>query len=164
MANQPSVSQVYLTKEGLKELKAELKNLKEVKRQEVLDRLKEAISYGDLSENSEYEESKNEQAFVEGRIIELEEKIKNAQIIEETQGKQKGDTVQIGSTIEIQNLTDNDPVEMYTIVGSTEADPMKNRISNESPIGHALMGKHKGDKVKVEAPAGILEYQLLSIK
>lgn len=165
MANSANTkSQVYVTKEGLKELNAELKNLKEVKRQEVLVRLKEAISYGDLSENSEYEESKNEQAFVEGRILDIEDKIKNAQIIEENKGKSKGDLIQIGTTIEIQNLTDSYPAEVYTIVGSTEADPMRNRISNESPIGKALIGRHKGDRVNVEAPAGILEYKIINIK
>ncbi len=157
-------SQIYITKEGLKKLKEELDYLKNTKRKEVLDRLKEAISYGDLSENSEYEESKNEQAFVEGRIIELEEKIKKAQIITEKKGKTKADSVQIGTTVKIQNLTDNDPTETYTIVGSTEADPMNNRISNESPIGNALIGQHKGSTVKVEAPAGILEYKVISFK
>lgn len=157
-------NQIYLTKEGLKKLKEELDNLKNVKRKEVMDRLKEAISYGDLSENSEYEEAKNEQAFVEGRIIELEEKIKKAQIISEKKGASKADSVQIGATVIIQNLTDGDDAETYTIVGSTEADPMNNRISNESPIGMAIIGKHKGDKVKVEAPAGTLEYKVISFK
>ena len=157
-------NQIYITKEGLKQLKEELDNLKNVKRKEVLTRLKEAISYGDLSENSEYEESKNEQAFVEGRIIELEGKIKKAQIISEKKGTEKVDCVQIGTTVKIQNLTDNDDPETYTIVGSTEADPMNNRISNESPIGMSVIGKHKGDLVKVDAPAGILEYKVISFK
>jgi len=155
-------NQIYITKKGLKQLKEELENLKNVKRKEVMDRLKEAISYGDLSENSEYEEAKNEQAFVEGRIIELEEKIKKAQIISEKKGTSKADTVQIGSTVTIQNLTDDDNSETYTIVGSTEADPMNNRISNESPIGMAIIGKQKGTVVKVKAPAGVLEYKLIS--
>ena len=157
-------NQIYITKEGLKKLEEELDNLKNVKRKEVMDRLKEAISYGDLSENSEYEEAKNEQAFVEGRIIELEEKIKKAEIISEKKGKAKADSVQIGATVTIQNLTDGDEPETYTIVGSTEADPMNNRISNESPIGMAVIGKHAKDVVKVEAPAGILEYKVISFK
>ncbi len=160
MAN--AANQIYITKEGLKKLKEELDNLKNVKRKEVLARLKEAISYGDLSENSEYEESKNEQAFVEGRIIELEEKIKKAQIISEKKGKAKADSVQIGTTVKIQNLTDGDKPETYTIVGSTEADPMNNRISNESPIGTAIIGKPLGSVVKVIAPAGELEYKVIS--
>lgn len=162
MAN--TSNQIYITKEGLKTLKEELDHLKNVKRKEVLDRLKEAISYGDLSENSEYEESKNEQAFVEGRIIELEEKIKKAKIIAEKTGSNKASAIQIGVTVKIQNLTDEDEPETYTIVGSTEADPMNNKISNESPIGMAIMGKQAGDVVKVSAPAGVLEYKVLSFK
>lgn len=163
MAN-TAQNQIYITKEGLKALQEELDHLKNVKRKEVLDRLKEAISYGDLSENSEYEESKNEQAFVEGRILELEEKIKKAEIISEKAGSTKADSVQIGATVTIQNLTEGDEPETYTIVGSTEADPMNNRISNESPIGMAVMGKQKGDVVKIEVPAGIVEYKVISLK
>ena len=142
-------NQVLITKEGLAKLKDELAHFKSVRRKEVAERLKEAISYGDLSENSEYEEAKNEQAFIEGRILELEKMISNAQII--TEGKKSTDaTVQIGTTVTVQNLTDNDDPEIYTIVGSTEADPAESKISNESPIGSALLGKSKNDIIKVK--------------
>lgn len=155
--------QVLITKEGLAKLKDELKLFKDTRRKEVAARLKEAISYGDLSENSEYEEAKNEQAFIEGRIIELEKMIDNATII--TEGIKSTDaTVQIGTTVTVQNVTDNDEPETYTIVGSTEADPTENKISNESPIGSALLGKTKNDVIKVKVPAGMLEFKVLKIK
>lgn len=154
--------QVLLTKEGLQKLKEELEYLQKTKRKEVADRLKEAISYGDLSENSEYEEAKNEQAFVEGRIIELEKKIKNAKIITEKHAKKAA--VQVGATVKVQNLSDKkaEP-ETYTIVGSTEADPLQHRISNESPVGEALLGKVKGDTVMVKVPAGEVEYKIVDL-
>ena len=156
-------NQVLITKEGLAKLKDELAHFKSVRRKEVAERLKEAISYGDLSENSEYEEAKNEQAFIEGRILELEKMISNAQII--TEGKKSTDaTVHIGTTVTVQNLTDNDDPEIYTIVGSTEADPAESKISNESPIGSALLGKSKNDIIKVKVPAGIFEYKVLKVK
>jgi transcription elongation factor GreA len=155
--------QVFVTKEGLAKLKEELKHFREVRRKEVAARLKEAISYGDLSENSEYEEAKNEQAFVEGRIIELEKMIDNAKIITETK-KTPDDSIQIGTTVTVQNITDNDEPDTYTIVGSTEADPTANKISNESPIGSALLGKVKGDVIKVKVPAGVLEFKVLKTK
>lgn len=155
--------QVLITKEGLAKLKDELSHFKGVRRKEVAERLKEAISYGDLSENSEYEEAKNEQAFIEGRILELEKMITNAQII--TEGKKSTDaTVQIGTTVTVQNITDDDDPETYTIVGSTEADPTESKISNESPIGSALLGKGKNDMIKVKVPAGIFEYKILKVK
>lgn len=164
MAAQISDSgQVLLTQEGLESLKKELENLKTVKRREVAERLKEAISYGDLSENSEYEEAKNEQAFIEGRIIELEKKIKNAQIIS---GKaSKTALVQVGSTITLSfGGGEKKDQEKYTIVGSTEADPTQNRISNESPIGAALIGKSKGDTVTVAVPAGNIKCTIVDLK
>ncbi|MBN2096169.1 transcription elongation factor GreA [Candidatus Peregrinibacteria bacterium] len=155
--------QVLVTKEGLAKLKDELDHFKSVRRKEVAERLKEAISYGDLSENSEYEEAKNEQAFIEGRIIELEKMITNAQII--TEGKKSTDaTVQIGTSVTVQNLTEKDDPETYTIVGSTEADPTESKISNESPIGAALLGKMKNDVIKVKVPAGVYEYKVLKVK
>ncbi len=155
--------QVLITKEGLEKLKKELDHFNNVRRKEVAARLKEAISYGDLSENSEYEDAKNEQAFVEGRIIELEKMIDNAEII--TEGKKSTDaTVQIGTVVTVQNLTDKDAPATYTIVGSTEADPAESKISNESPIGAALLGKTKNDVVKVKAPVGLLEFKILKIK
>ncbi len=154
--------QTLVTKEGLKKLKDELEHLKTVRRAEVAQRLREAISYGDLSENSEYEEAKNEQAFVEGRILELEGKIKNAKIISE--GKiSKHKEVEIGCTVMLQNLTDGDEAERYTIVGSTEADPLDHKISNESPIGKAVLGRLKGDKVEIQSPSGIIEYEIVAV-
>ena len=155
--------QTLITKEGLKKLKDELNELKTTRRQEVAQRLKEAISYGDLSENSEYEEAKNEQAFVEGRILELEAKIKNAKIITEKKSDTRSKEIDIGSTVTLQNKTDNDEPERYTIVGSTEADPLDHKISNESPIGKALLGKRKGDSVSVQSPSGIVEYDILQV-
>lgn len=150
-----------VTKEGLKKLEEELKYLKETRRKEVAARIKEAISYGDLSENAEYEESKNEQAFVEGRILELEEKIKHAQIIDE---KHKGArTVQLGTKVVVRNVKGKEKEE-YVIVGSTEADPLNHKISNESPIGNALLDKQVGDVVKIFVPAGVVEYEILKLE
>lgn len=156
---------VLVTKEGLKKLKEELDHLKTTRRTEVAQRLKEAISYGDLSENAEYEEAKNEQAFVEGRILELEKQIKNARIITEhtTTKAAKGKTIEIGSVVTVRNKTDGDEPETYTIVGSMEADPIEHKISNESPIGKALLGKEKGDTVDVTAPAGKFKYEVLKV-
>ncbi len=152
-----------VTKEGLQKLQQELDELKTVRRKEVADRIKEAISYGDLSENAEYEEAKNEQAFVEGRILELEEKIKNAKIITEKHKVTK--TVQLGSTVTLKNLTKaNADLEVYTIVGSEEADPFEGKISNESPVGSALLDCKKGDKVKANVPAGIVEYEIVKLE
>lgn len=152
---------VLLTQEGLDALKKEHEHLKNKKRKEVAERLKEAISYGDLSENSEYEEAKNEQAFVEGRIVELEKMIKNAQIIDEKKAH-SAKKVQIGTTVVVKDL-EKDDEEEFTIVGSTETDPLKARLSNESPIGKALLGKKKGDRVIVKAPAGKFEFELVDI-
>jgi transcription elongation factor GreA len=154
---------VLLTQEGLDALKVELEHLKTEKRREVAERLKEAISYGDLSENSEYEEAKNEQAFVEGRIVEVEKMIKNAQIIDEKKAH-SGKVVQIGTTVVIRNKDIKDDREEFTIVGSTESDPLKKRISNESPVGKSLLGKKKGDSVKVKAPAGDFEFEILELR
>jgi transcription elongation factor GreA len=154
--------QTLVTKEGLKKLKDELEHLKTVRRAEVAQRLREAISYGDLSENSEYEEAKNEQAFVEGRILELEAKIKNAKIITDKK-ESKHKEIEIGSTVVLQNITDGDDAERYTIVGSTEADPLDHKISNESPIGKAVLGRQKGDKVEIHSPSGIIKYEVVSV-
>ena len=154
------MEEVLVTKEGLKNLQDELEELETTRRKEIAVRLKEAIAFGDLSENSEYQDAKGEQAFVEGRIAELREKIKRAKIIT---GKH-GTTVKIGSTVTIQNLTDKDPPETYTITGSTEANPLENKISNESPIGAALLEKLEGDEVKIQAPAGVFKYKILKVK
>jgi transcription elongation factor GreA len=163
MTQQINAKTVLITKTGLEKLEKELAHFENVRRKQVAERLKEAISYGDLSENSEYEEAKNEQAFVEGRIIELEKMIANAEIIKDEK-KGNMDGIQIGTTVTVQNITENDDPETYTIVGSTEADPMEHKISNESPIGSALIGKAKGDVIKVKVPAGLFEYKVLQIK
>lgn len=152
--------EVLLTREGLEKLEAELDNLKNVKRLEVAQRIKVAIGFGDLSENSEYEDAKNEQAMVEGQIVELENKIRNARVIEATGSK---NNINIGSTVRLLNVARNLEME-YTIVGSTEADPAKLRISNESPVGAAIIGHKAGDVVEVNAPKGIIEYKILEIK
>lgn len=149
-----------LTKEGLENLKEEFEYLQTVKRKEVAARIKEAISYGDLSENSEYDEAKNEQAFVEGRILELDAKIQHAKIIASTGAG--SESVQLGTTVHVKNLTTGDS-EVFTIVGSTEADPFEGKISNESPIGGALLDRKKGDKIEVEVPGGTVEYEVKKI-
>jgi len=152
--------QTLVTREGLKKLEDELHLLKTVRRQEVAQRLKEAISYGDLSENSEYEEAKNEQAFVEGRILELERKIKNAKIISE---KTDHKAVEIGSSVTVRNKTTREEPETYSIVGQTEADPIDFKISNESPLGKAFLGSKRGDTVEVNAPGGAFKYEILKV-
>ncbi len=152
-----------VTKEGLDKLVKELAQLKNTRRKEVAARIKEAISYGDLSENSEYEEAKNEQAFVEGRILELEEKIKTAKIISGKATKE-GKTVQLGSTVHLQNITKGKgEKEVYTLVGSEEANPFEGKISNESPVGSALLDKKVGDAIKAAVPAGSVEYKIMKL-
>jgi len=146
----------------LKKLKDELELLKTVRRKEVAQRLKEAISYGDLSENSEYEEAKNEQAFVEGRILELEEKIKSAKIIAEKKSDKTGKEVTIGSTVTVRNTKESEE-QTYKIVGATEADPFEGRISNESPIGKGFLSHRKGDSVKIQTPSGTVEYEIVRV-
>lgn len=152
--------EILVTRSGLKKLQEELENLKNVKRKEVASRLQEAISYGDLSENSEYEEAKNEQAFIEGRILQLEDKVKRAKIIKETHTK----TVQIGSHVTIRQVGVRKDPETYLIVGTTEADPFENKISNESPIGSAIIDKSIGEKVEVEVPAGTFKFEITKLK
>lgn len=149
-----------LTKEGLKKLVEELDHLKTVKRKEVSERIKEAISYGDLSENSEYQEAKEEQAFVEGKIVELEEKVKNAEVIKSS--KVKVAVVQLGANVKLKDMDKNETVS-YQIVGSTEADPMNGLISNESPLGKAIMEKQVGDEVEFIAPKGSVNYKILDL-
>lgn len=156
--------ETLVTKEGLKKLKEELEHLKTVRRKEVAQRLKEAISYGDLSENSEYEEAKNEQAFIEGRILELEQKIKSAKIITERVTTKAGKEANIGSHVSIKSISDGDEEEQtYTIVGATEADPFEFKISNESPIGKALLSHCKGERVQVPTPSGMIEFEITKV-
>lgn len=155
-----SEKEVILTPEGLSRLEQELEDLKTVKRKEVAARIKEAISFGDISENSEYEEAKNEQAFIEGRILTLEKMLRNARII--TNEDVDTGVVSVGSKVKLKDLEFGDVVD-YTIVGSAESDPMNNKISNESPVGQALLGKAKGAIVDVQVPAGVLQYEILDI-
>jgi transcription elongation factor GreA len=156
-----SEKEVFLTREGLQKLEEELEHLKAVKRREVAERIKEAIGYGDLSENSEYEEAKNEQAFIEGRIITLEKMLRNARVISQEDVAQG--VVSVGTTVKLKDLEFGDIVD-YTIVGSAESDPTNNKISNESPVGQALLGKTKGAVVDVQVPAGVIQYEILDIK
>ena len=152
---------MILTKDGLKKLEEELENLKTVRRKEVAERLKEAIALGDISENSEYDDAKNEQAFIEGRIQELEMKLRNVEVISES--KKSKTTVSMGCKVVIRDL-EFDEEEEYTLVGSTEADPSAGLISNESPVGAAILGQKVGATVDVHAPAGILKYKIVKIK
>jgi transcription elongation factor GreA len=153
--------EVILTQEGLKRLEEELEHLKSVKRREVAERIKVAIGYGDISENSEYEDAKNEQAFVEGRVITLEKMLRNARII--NHDEVDTNTVGVGSVVTLEDLEYKDTVE-YTIVGSAESDPLQNKISNESPVGRAILGKAKGFTVDVNVPAGVIQYKIIDIK
>lgn len=148
---------VMLTQEGYDKLVKRLENLKSVRRIEVANRLKAAIALGDLSENSEYVDAKNEQAFLEGEIMDLEKQIHNSDIIRE----EKSDKISLGSTVKI--LFPNGDKDTYKIVGSTEADPDENKISDESPLGSALIGRKAKDTVLVHAPAGVLQYKVLEI-
>lgn len=157
------MAKIYLTKEWLEKLQQELEHLKTVRRLEIAEKLKEAISFWDLSENSEYEDARNEQAQVEHRIIDLEEQLKEVEIIEESE--EKGWRVNIGSLVEVENLETNE-VENLKIVGSTEADIFSEpkMISNESPIWVAILWKKTWTKVKVQALGGTFEYKILDIK
>ncbi len=156
-----SEKEVILTPSGLQKLEEELDNLKTVKRREVAERIKIAIGFGDLSENSEYEDAKNEQAFIEGRIITLEKMLRNARVISDTDVNT--DTVSIGATVVVKDLEFGEEIT-YTIVGSAESDPLENRISNESPVGEALLGKAKGTVVDVNVPAGVIQYEIIDIQ
>jgi transcription elongation factor GreA len=147
----------YLSKEGLDKIRDELGQMINVRRVEVAARIHEAKQHGDLSENAEYEDAKNEQAFVEGRIQSLEALLKNAILIDEHHST---DHVQIGSTVTVES---SDGKEKYTIVGSAEASPPDGRISNESPLGRTLLGRRKGDTVMVTAPAGELSFKIVGI-
>lgn len=149
-------SDLFLTKEGLEQLKKELKELSEVKRPANIRKIKEAREMGDISENSTYDAAREEQAFVEGRIDELEEIIKNAKVLKDT----PKDTVAVGCRVMV-HIDGND--EEFHIVGAPEADPTKRKISHESPLGQALLGKKVGDKIEVEAPVGKLIYTILKI-
>lgn len=151
--------ETLLTAEGLKKLEEELAHYKSVRRIEVAQRIKTAIEYGDISENSEYDDAKNEQAFIEGHIIELENKINTAKIIDE---KTRKNVVSVGSKVKLLDEEFNEELD-YVIVGSSEADPFNNRISNESPVGSAILGKKKGATVEVNTPDGVATFKILAI-
>lgn len=151
---------VILTRAGLEKLEIELEDLKTVKRKEVADRIKQAIGFGDLSENSEYEDAKNEQAFIEGRILTLEKMLRNVKVIEDDNAVEG--VVSIGSVVKVRDIEFDDVVE-YKLVGTVEADPMNNRISNESPVGSCIIGRKAGDIVDVEVPMGTIKYEILTV-
>ncbi len=152
--------QLTLTKEGLEKLQKELEYLKNEKRKEIVESIRIALSFGDLSENSEYDEAKTQQAKVEGRIQELEEMLKNVKVISDDQIST--DSVNIGAKVLVFNSTKNIDVE-YTIVGSTEAAPLQHKISDQSPVGKALLGHKIGESVTVETPAGEMVLEIMSI-
>ncbi len=150
----------FLTREGQKKLEEELHHLQTVRRHEVAERLHAAMEEGDIDENAEYDDAKNEQAFVEGRILTLEMMLKNAVIIDEQTTQHE--EVTLGAIVTI--VEDDNPPEEYHVVGAAEADPTQGKISNESPLGKALMGRRVGDSVQVTAPAGLLTFRVAAIK
>lgn len=153
--------EVLLTEEGYRNLEEELKYLKNEKRREVADRIKTARDFGDISENSEYDDAKNEQAFVEGRIKEIENMLQNARVIKNDEVSDE--SVNLGTTVKLMDL-DNEEEFTYTLVGAAEADPLNQKISNESPIGKAIIGHQVGDEVEVTTPSGKTNYKILLIK
>ena len=150
-----------MTYEGVKKLEEELEFLKTVKRKDITEKIKVALGYGDLSENSEYDEAKNEQAFTEGRILQLENMLKNASVVDESEIPT--DTIAVGSIVKVKDYDFDEEVE-YTIVGSAEADPMNFKISNESPVGRALVNKKIGEIVEVTVPNGVNKFEVLDIR
>jgi len=152
---------MVFTKAGLEKIERELDDLKSIHRREVNDRIRQAKEFGDLSENAEYEDAKQEQAFIEGRILKLETMIRNARIIDELE--YASDEVHLGSTVKVKDIKSGAGHE-FGIVGSAEADPANRRISNESPLGHALIGHKKGETVDVATPRGVVKYKIEQIK
>ncbi|MBP2034132.1 transcription elongation factor GreA [Clostridium algifaecis] len=150
-----------MTYDGVKKLEDELEYLRTVKRREITEKIKSALSFGDLSENSEYDDAKNDQAFIEGRIVQLENMLKNVSIVDESEIQ--SDIVSVGSIVKVRDYDFDEEVE-YTIVGSLEADPVNNRISSESPVGKSFLGKKTGDIVEVQIPDGLSKYEILSIR
>ncbi len=151
---------IYLTQEGLDELKKELDELINVKRPENIQAIKEARALGDLSENADYDAAKNDQAEIEGRIKRIEKMLENIEIIE----KSNSDVVGLGSTVSIKYCDDEDEIDEYQIVGSQEADPFMSKISNESPIAKAIMNKRVGDIVEVQSPNGVYKIEITEVK
>lgn len=156
----PTIEETILTKDGYEKLKEDLENLKNISRAEVAERIQIAISFGDLSENSEYEDAKREQAMMEGRIAELEQRLQHVKIIE---GDQDSKKVTLGSKVQIVNKANSKDTLEFTIVGSMEFDPNQMLISNVSPIGKAVLGKKAKDVVKVKLPHGHAEYTIIKI-
>ena len=152
-----------ITRERLKELEAELNYLKTTREKEVAEQIKEARSFGDLSENSEYDEAKNEQAKLYGRIAEVENILTHAVVFDETSDAEDASVVGLGCTIKVRDL-EFDEISVYTIVGSQEANPMEARISDDSPFGRAMLGKRIGDTVEFEAPAGTVKFEILAVE
>ena len=152
-----------LTRERLKELEAELNYLKTTREKEVAEQIKEARSFGDLSENSEYDEAKNEQAKLYGRIAEIENILSHAVVFDETTEQENVGIVGLGCTVKVRDLEFNEDA-VYTIVGSQEANPMESRISDDSPFGRAMLGKHIGDIVEVDAPVRIVKFEILAVE
>lgn len=155
-----NMNKYIMTYDGVKKLEDELEYLRTVKRREITEKIKSALSFGDLSENSEYDDAKNDQAFTEGRIVQLENMLKNVTIVDESEIPL--DVVSVGATVKIKDFDFDEEVQ-YTIVGSAEADPINNKISNESPVGKSLLGKKIGDIVEVQIPDGLSKYKILSI-
>lgn len=156
----PSMKQVVLTYEGLERLEKELEHLKTVNRKEVAEKIKQALAFGDLSENSEYDEAKNEQAQMESRIVQLENMLKNAKVIDEDDVST--DVVSIGSKVKVLDVEYDEEIE-YVIVGSTEANPTVFKISDESPVGSALLGKSVGEIVEASVPMGTIKFKIVDI-
>ena len=156
-----SVGELLLTKDGFEKLENELMHLKKIKRLEIAGQIKEALSYGDIVDNAEYEDAKNNQAFVEGRIITIEKMLYKARPLEKDNNN--GHRVVLGSTVRLKCLDTNN-ISVYSIVSTAEADPFDNKISNESPVGKAVLGSAVGDQVKVKAPAGIFYYHIEDIQ
>ena len=155
------MKEVILTPEGYDKLKLEIEHLSTAKRREVAERIKHAREFGDITENSEYDDAKNEQAMLEQRIAILEERLRNARVIEA--GDISADVVGVGSRVRLRDLDANETIE-YHIVGSAEANPAEHKLSNESPVGKAIMGRKKGETVEVAAPRGSLKFKIMDIK
>jgi len=152
--------ETVLTREGLQKLEDELDELKSIHRREVNDRIRQAKEFGDISENAEYEDAKQEQAFVEGRILKVETMIRNSRIIDESEFST--DEVHLGATVKVKDVKSGSSME-FTIVGSAEADPTNQRLSNESPLGKALIGRKKGEACEVQTPRGVTTYKIEAI-
>src|SRR5213078_2189414 len=156
-----TVKEVILTSEGYERLKQEIDHLRTEKRREVADRIRVAREFGDIAENAEYDDAKNEQAMLEHRIATLEERLRNARVLNKKDVAK--DVVSIGSKVKLRDIGAKETVE-YRIVGSAEANPAENKLSNESPVGKAIIGRKKGETVEVEAPRGAMKYKILEIK